>query len=177
MPKPRKEKREGYEAQQCLLEELPFIGSYSISKAAAELGKHWHYEYEITYQVRGDVELWAEKDIYRVEPGDLYITKPGEAHGAVNNVLKPGEFYWMHVALPARGSLPGLSKEQTRGIVSEFEEMKIRSFPGSDEVLQYFRRLLLEHRNRGPLSARGVQHVFQAILCECRRRERKGGRK
>ena len=26
--------------------------------------------------------------------------------------------------------------------------------------------------NRGPLSTRAVQHVFQAILCECRRRER-----
>ena len=26
--------------------------------------------------------------------------------------------------------------------------------------------------NGGPLSARAVKHVFQAILCECRRRER-----
>ena len=26
--------------------------------------------------------------------------------------------------------------------------------------------------NRGPLSARAVAHIFQAILCECRRRER-----
>ena len=28
--------------------------------------------------------------------------------------------------------------------------------------------------NRGPLSARAVRHVFQAILSECRRRERRG---
>ena len=27
--------------------------------------------------------------------------------------------------------------------------------------------------NRGPLSARAIRHVFQAILCECRRREDK----
>ena len=27
--------------------------------------------------------------------------------------------------------------------------------------------------NRGPLSARAIRHVFQAILCECRRRERR----
>ena len=31
-------------------------------------------------------------------------------------------------------------------------------------------------RNRGPLSARAVRHIFQAILCECRRRERDGKR-
>ena len=26
--------------------------------------------------------------------------------------------------------------------------------------------------NRGPLSERAIRHIFQAILCECRRRER-----
>ena len=28
--------------------------------------------------------------------------------------------------------------------------------------------------NRGPLSERAVRHIFQAILSECRRRERRG---
>ncbi len=31
--------------------------------------------------------------------------------------------------------------------------------------------------NGGPLSARAVEHIFQAILCECRRRERSRQRK
>ena len=31
--------------------------------------------------------------------------------------------------------------------------------------------------NRGPLSSAAVRHVFQAILCECRRRERSGKKK
>ena len=34
--------------------------------------------------------------------------------------------------------------------------------------------LVLRHviqANHGPLSARAVRHLFQAILCECRRRE------
>jgi chorismate mutase len=31
--------------------------------------------------------------------------------------------------------------------------------------------------NRGPLSPRAVRHIFQAILSECRRRERAGRRK
>ena len=31
--------------------------------------------------------------------------------------------------------------------------------------------------NRGPLSAGAVRHIFQAILCECRRRERAGTRR
>ncbi len=31
--------------------------------------------------------------------------------------------------------------------------------------------------NRGPLSTRAVRHIFQSILCECRRRERSDARK
>ena len=39
------------------------------------------------------------------------------------------------------------------------------------------RHVIREHH--GPLSARAVQHIFQAILCECRRREssRRAGKK
>ena len=33
------------------------------------------------------------------------------------------------------------------------------------------------HANRGPLSSAAIRHVFQAILCECRRRERSGKKK
>ena len=31
--------------------------------------------------------------------------------------------------------------------------------------------------NRGPLSPRAVRHIFQAVLSECRRRERSGRRR
>ena len=31
--------------------------------------------------------------------------------------------------------------------------------------------------NRGPLSERAIRHIFQAILCECRRRERSSTKK
>jgi len=37
-------------------------------------------------------------------------------------------------------------------------------------------RFVLRHIvsvNRGPLSSAAVRHVFQAILCECRRREQR----
>ncbi|MBI4597580.1 MAG: chorismate mutase [Candidatus Omnitrophica bacterium] len=33
------------------------------------------------------------------------------------------------------------------------------------------------HANRGPLSPRAVEHAFQAILCECRRRERRSAKR
>ena len=36
-------------------------------------------------------------------------------------------------------------------------------------VLRHLRQV-----NRGPLSEHAVRHIFQAILCECRRRQRRG---
>ena len=49
---------------------------------------------------------------------------------------------------------------------------KRRKWPVFDAGREAFvlRRVL--QANRGPLSAGAITHIFQAILCECRRRER-----
>ena len=50
---------------------------------------------------------------------------------------------------------------------------KRRKWPVFDAGREAFvLRHIMQH-NRGPLSASAVRHVFQAILCECRRRESK----
>ena len=49
---------------------------------------------------------------------------------------------------------------------------KRRKWPVFDASREGF---VLRHviaANRGPLSSKAVQHVFQAVLCECRRREK-----
>jgi len=49
---------------------------------------------------------------------------------------------------------------------------KRRKWPVFDATRE---AVVLHHmmcENRGPLSSHAVRHVFQAILCECRRRER-----
>ncbi|MBI4343669.1 MAG: chorismate mutase [Candidatus Omnitrophica bacterium] len=50
---------------------------------------------------------------------------------------------------------------------------KRRKWPVFDAGREAFVLRHVEQTNRGPLSARAVQHVFQAILSECRRRERR----
>jgi chorismate mutase len=49
-----------------------------------------------------------------------------------------------------------------------------RKWPVFDAKREAFVLYHIERSNRGPLSARAVRHVFQAILCECRRWERSG---
>ena len=48
-----------------------------------------------------------------------------------------------------------------------------RRWPTFDAMREAFVLRRVSGANRGPLSARAVHHIFQAILCECRRRERK----
>ena len=54
---------------------------------------------------------------------------------------------------------------------------KRRKWPVFDARRETFVLHQVLSANPGPLSARAVQHIFQAILCECRRREGKGRRK
>ena len=50
---------------------------------------------------------------------------------------------------------------------------KRRKWPVFDAYREAFVLRRLTRANRGPLSARAVHHILQAILSECRRRERK----
>jgi len=48
---------------------------------------------------------------------------------------------------------------------------KRRKWPVFDARREAFVLHRMGQANRGPLSASAVRHVFQAVLCECRRRE------
>ena len=51
---------------------------------------------------------------------------------------------------------------------------KRRKWPVFDAKREMFVLHHVLRANAGPLSAQAVRHIFQAILCECRRRERSG---
>lgn len=51
---------------------------------------------------------------------------------------------------------------------------KRRKWPVFDAGREAFVLRHMMDANRGPLSSSAVQHVFQAILCECRRRQHTG---
>lgn len=47
-----------------------------------------------------------------------------------------------------------------------------RKWPVFDARREAFVLRQVARANHGPLSERAVRHIFQAVLCECRRRER-----
>ena len=48
-------------------------------------GCHIHDFYEIYLNISGDVSFLHNKNVYRIEPGDIIISKPGEFHYCIYN--------------------------------------------------------------------------------------------
>jgi AraC family L-rhamnose operon regulatory protein RhaS len=163
--------REDYYGKRLLIPELRHLGWDSFSKAQPEaLGEHRHEEgWEICYLVRGQVEWWVGSETHRVAGGQCYITRPAEAHGGVDRVMHPCELYWLQVLLPPQYPLPELSSAANQHICSAFSKMSLRVFDAQPLVMQYFERVLEEHRQsdeQSPLAARAALHL---LLCEVAR--------
>jgi AraC-like DNA-binding protein len=160
--------RETYVPPACLASELRMLGWDHFRKASVMgLAPHEHKSaYEICYLRRGSVEWWAGREIYRLEPGDIFITRPDEPHGGVDTVMQPCELNWLIIEIPARGSLLGMSAAESKTLSLAFKRMTLHAFPGSRQVADHFDRLILEHRNRGPHASVSTRAIMQNLLIE-----------
>ncbi len=57
--------------------------------------QHAHGECEIYINVTGDVSFMVEENIYKISPGDIIITRPGERHHCIYHSNKVHKHYWM----------------------------------------------------------------------------------
>jgi len=163
--------REDYYGKRLLLPEVRHLGWDAYTKAQPEgLGEHRHAEgWEICYLVRGQVEWWVGEERHRVSGGQCYITRPDEPHGGVDRVMHPCELYWLQVRLPPEHPLPDLAHEAGLALERAFAAMATRVFNASPLIMQWFERILEEHRHpdgQSVLAARGALHL---LLCEVAR--------
>jgi len=107
------------------------------------LGPHQHGPaYEVCLIVWGQVEWWVGDETYTVGPGEVYVTRPGEVHGGVGEVIQPAELYWFGLSLPGpRGAL-GLSQAEARELADRFAAMTRRVFPSDALLRDAFGRLI-----------------------------------
>ncbi|MCK5000823.1 MAG: helix-turn-helix transcriptional regulator, partial [Anaerohalosphaera sp.] len=108
---------------------------------------HTHSKaFEICYIDRGSVTWWVEDQVYHVNPGNIFITFPGEKHGGLHDIMNPCQLYWLQVRFPQNKAIPGLNLSETRSIISDFKNMLNRTFPASHEFVSCFKKLIDEHQ-------------------------------
>jgi hypothetical protein len=115
-----------------LLPELHTVGWGRIKQAMRVMHERTHPGYEICYLVSGSVDWWASDGTREVARGDVYITRPDERHGGVDDMIHPSESYWLIINIPQRRALPGMTLAQTRVLHRRFAALSLRCFPGRE---------------------------------------------
>lgn len=173
--------RETYLGEALGSPEVRYLGWERQRAARRSLGPHIHKgAYELCYIVAGQVDWWAEDDIYEVPAGSIYFTRPHEQHGGVDGIMHPCEIYWTIVSFPTRGPMTGLTSGETRRLRQAFARLRHRRFKGSDKLRDHFAHLHQTLRAGGelsPLAARAMLHAIlvEVIHCHDAHRDEAGG--
>ena len=160
------ETRQTFEQFQTHVPELTMLGWDDLRRSGVgSLLPHTHQgAYEICYIVRGSADWWAGEEIYEIGPGDVYVVKPDEPHGGIDSLLHACELYWLTVKLPKRGSLTGLTPEESQTISKRYEKLSIRQFSGNLEIHHSFYRLMMEHIQPSAYAGIQARAVFHQLL-------------
>ncbi len=152
--------------EQCLVPELRMIGWTLYPEADAQgLANHRHEDaHEICYLVDGQTTWWVDDEIIEVEPGDLYLTWPGEWHGGIDGAMHPCELYWAQIVLPPAGRTLDLGARESRQLHEAFDALAYRRCAGSPSLRGHFQRILQEHHEPGPMSPAIVRACLR-LLC------------
>lgn len=160
--------REEYVAPATVVGELGHVGWTRLRRArAAGLDAHQHAAWEICWLVRGQLDWWAGDSVWTVPAGHVYVTRPGEAHGATDAVLAPCELFWLQLTIPDGGELPGHDAAATRQIQNRLAGIRRRVFPGPPELTGMWWSLLAEHRapaEFAPVAVRGMLAQILALV-------------
>ncbi len=164
----------GVRDKRLVLPELSMFGWDNHTRSIPHLRPHVHARaFEVCYLVRGSVEWWCGPEVYQVNRGDIYITRPGERHGGVDSMMHPCELFFFQIRIPARTALPGLTATQTRALARGFAQLRRRCFPGSTTLLELFRHLHDAHRNPSVLASitarAALHHILVTVLDDHRR--------
>lgn len=161
-----RQRHESYEGLRRLLPEVPLVGRMHLLDALPHsLIAHAHPTfYELHCVLRGSLAFWVGSKTYLIRPGTAFLTRPGELHGGVDNVLPPAEWYWIQIQFPEAGALPGLTLDDTLGLQKALDDAPDHLVKASDSLQSCFDRLLTEHRAAKPMASQMARLVFHELL-------------
>jgi len=124
--------------------EIPLLGAYNLSAAAAGLQEHSHPgTVEICYLKKGEQVYTIDGQDYLLKGNDVFITYPGERHGTGDNPEGKGMLYWMQVKIPtAPNTFLGLTRKEAKPLLHRLEHFPARHFRGSRKLQRLFENIV-----------------------------------
>ncbi len=164
--------REVYDGRDTLAPHLTMIGWASYTSAMdSALAPHRHHNaFELCCLIRGGVRWWVGDETYELGAGQLFVTRPGEPHGGINDVLHPCELYWLQLSPPGKTPIAGLSKADSLTLTRRLNRLSSRSFPGGAEVESAYARLIAAHRVGGVYGRAAARAAMLDVLVGVLRR-------
>jgi len=141
----------------------------SRQAGAITLGPHSHDEsFEICLIEDGAVEWWAhhEDQVYEIGSGQIYVTRPGELHGAVNATIHPSRFFWLMCCLETG---PENLSPKERKQIREALTACPRQFEASDITIEMFRRMLREVWESHSMSKTMLRSQYASLMIQIHR--------
>lgn len=161
--------RQTYEGTTIGLPELQMFG-WTSTPRATDLGlkSHTHENaYEICMIVGGSVQWWVGHEIYQLGKGDIYITRPDEPHGGIDEVLHPCALYWLILPLPQNSQrLPGLTAKQSRELFHQLGKIKQRTFQSSTQLQTRFKQMHAELQDMSLLQPVALRACLHNLLIQ-----------
>jgi len=121
--------------------EIPVLGMNRSIQTTEGSIFHRHRCLEITYCAQGSVKFDSNGRAYSIIPGDVFISRPEDAHRLRGNP-KGAKLYWIFLKLPKRGErLLGLDVEESRWLVKSLKALPRKAFSAPMEVGACYARL------------------------------------
>ena len=149
----------------CLIPALKGIGQSRQIVARGDLLPHHEEHFEIHLVMNGTVNWWVEDEIYALEPGSVFLTKPGELHGGIKNIMQPSTLTWLQVDANAL---------QDKQVEQELAEISKRQAASTPELTQLLEAMLAEVESPQKDSQRLLTAYLDIFLSKLLRQYRKG---
>jgi len=138
------------------LPEVPVLGMNRSIRTTEGSIFHRHQSLEITYCAQGSVKFDCDGRVYSIIPGDVFISRPEDAHRLRGNP-KGAKLYWIFLKLPRWGKpLLGLDVAESRWLSRALKSLPRKAFSAPVDVRVCYERLfhVLDYEKSDRISRR-----------------------
>jgi AraC-like DNA-binding protein/mannose-6-phosphate isomerase-like protein (cupin superfamily) len=138
---------------------VPHMGKVRYTKALPELPIHLHLDsLEICCILHGQLHWELKGANYSLNPGDCFLSLPGEPHGGLHSFMEPCELFFLQVHVPS-----GQKDSALKPLLTELQDLPARQFCGSKTIQERLNQMFRECESPQKNSAT-AQHCNLALL-------------